>query len=163
MKSTKILIQGTLVWLTQLLLSDLLAISTVRPDFCLILIIYWSFQYNRSIAIISGFLIGLIIDLSGVALFFGLSPLTYALTCYLCGGLNESRLQYNLFYFTFYWISIIFLHFFIYCLVYYQELWDLDIKLFIINWFGTVLYTLSFMGILQIIFPLSRVYGAKSR
>ena len=113
MKSTKILIQGTLVWLIQLLLSDLLAISTVRPDFCLILIIYWSFQYNRSIAIISGFLIGFIIDLSGVALFFGLSPLTYSLTCYLCGGLNESRLQYNLFYFTFYWISIIFLHFFI--------------------------------------------------
>ena len=72
MKSTKILIQGTLVWLAQLLLSDLLAISTVRPDFCLILIIYWSFQYNRSIEIISGFLILLILIL--VFIFFRSKP-----------------------------------------------------------------------------------------
>ena len=163
MKSTKIFIQGALVWLTQLLISDLLAISTVRPDFCLILIIYWSFQYNRSIAILSGFLMGLIIDFSGVALFFGLSPLTYSLTCYLCSGLKDSRLQHNVLHFTICWISIIFFQFFIYCFVYYQELWDLNIKLFVINWLGTALYTLSFMGILQVIFPISRIYNVKSR
>ena len=61
MKYTSIFFSGVVVWALQLIFSDLLAISTVRPDFCLILVLYWSFQYSRSIVIILGFLMGLFV------------------------------------------------------------------------------------------------------
>tara|TARA_Y100001970_G_scaffold226935_1_gene280735 strand:- start:36 stop:524 length:489 start_codon:yes stop_codon:yes gene_type:complete len=162
MKYTSIFFSGAVVWFLQLIFSDLLAISTVRPDFCLILILYWSFQYSRFIVIILGFLMGLFVDLSGSALFFGLSPLTYTITCYLSGSVNQRNFKLNTFYFSICWIMIILLQFFVYCFVQYQELWELNTKLFIINWIGTSFYTISFIGILQTIFPLHRLYNVKS-
>ena len=57
MKATKFIIPGILVWSLQLMLSDLLAIDTVRPDFCVILILYWSIMYGRLVGTVSGFII----------------------------------------------------------------------------------------------------------
>ena len=74
MKWTDYIIPGVFVWLMQLILSDFLAIETVRPDFPVILILYWSVKYGRAVGTVSGFLLGLLVDLSGTATFFGLSP-----------------------------------------------------------------------------------------
>ena len=63
-------ISGFLVWLIQLTVADSLMIDTVRPDFIGILIMYWAVKYGRFLGTISGMIFGLIIDLSGNALFF---------------------------------------------------------------------------------------------
>ncbi len=156
MQWTKLIIPAFLVWLLQLLFSDLLAIGSIRPDFCLILILYWSIYYGRTLGIISGFIFGLIVNLSGIGLFFGISSLTYAITGYLAGSIRMMRSRITPFHFTILWILIIFIQFFVYCTIQYQDLFVLDINVFWSKWFGTSIYTLSFIGILQFIIPLSR-------
>ncbi len=156
MQWTKLIIPAFLVWLLQLLFSDLLAIGSIRPDFCLILILYWSIYYGRTLGIISGFIFGLIVNLSGIGLFFGISSLTYAITGYLAGSIRMMRSRITPFHFTILWILIIFIQFFVYCIIQYQDLFVLNINVFWSKWFGTSIYTLSFIGILQFIIPLSR-------
>ena len=156
MQWTKLIIPALLVWLLQLLFSDLLAIGSIRPDFCLILILYWSIYYGRTLGIISGFIFGLIVNLSGIGLFFGISSLTYAITGYLAGSIRMMRSRITPFHFTILWILIIFIQFFVYCIIQYQDLFVLNINVFWSKWFGTSIYTLSFIGILQFIIPLSR-------
>ena len=157
MKITKFIIPGFLVWSIQLMFSDLLAIDTVRPDFCVILVLYWSIMHGRMIGTVNGFLMGLIIDLSGTGIFFGVSPLVYSITGYLGGNLNGAYIKMNPFYFSLSWVTILLLQFFIYCGVQYQSLWILDQKLFFGKWFGTSIYTLAFVGILQFIYPFNKI------
>ena len=80
MRAIDFIIPGLLVWLLQLTTSDLLAIDTVRPDFCVILILFWSIMHGRLIGTVTGFIMGLVLDISGTGLFFGLSPLVYSIT-----------------------------------------------------------------------------------
>ena len=87
MKWTELAIPGLCIWFIQILFSDFLAVETVRPDFLVILVLYWAVKYGRTVGTLAGFLIGLIIDLSGTASFFGLSPLIYSITGYLGGYL----------------------------------------------------------------------------
>ena len=157
MKWTDYIIPGVFVWLMQLILSDFLAIETVRPDFLVILILYWSVKYGRAAGTVSGFLLGLLVDLSGTATFFGLSPLIYSITGYLGGNLAGSYSKINPFYFSITWITIVAFQFLIFCGVQYQDLWFINWHLFFGKWLGTTLYTLSFIGILQFIYPLHKV------
>jgi len=157
MKWTDYIIPGVFVWLMQLILSDFLAIETVRPDFLVILILYWSVKYGRTAGTVSGFLLGLLVDLSGTATFFGLSSLIYSITGYLGGNLFGSYSKINPFYFSITWITILAFQFLIFCGVQYQDLWFINWHLFFGKWLGTTLYTLSFIGLLQFIYPLHRV------
>ena len=72
MKINHLVFQGLLVWITELLLLDTLEINNIRPDFFIVLVLYWSIKYGRTLGIVSGFLIGILVDLTGVASFFGL-------------------------------------------------------------------------------------------
>ncbi|MFL2983755.1 MAG: rod shape-determining protein MreD [Candidatus Neomarinimicrobiota bacterium] len=163
MRWNDIIIQALLVWLLQLVFSDFLSINTIKPDFCVILILYWSIINGRTFGIISGFLFGLLIDFSGSGLLFGLSPLAYSITGYLIGSLSKNYSRFNSFYFFTFWIIILFFHFFIFCSVTYQGIWEIDRQLFWGKFFGTSIYTLSFAGILQFILPLDNFIDAKSR
>ena len=163
MKWINIIILSSAVWLLQLLLSDSLSISSVRPEFCTILILYWSLIYGRTFGICSGFLYGLIVDLSGSGIFFGLSPLTYTITGYLGGGLSINHTKLNQFYTSLSWIVILLFHFLVYCLIQYQDLWEFNRKIFWGKWFGTAIYTISFAGVLQFIYPIKNLLNAKSR
>ncbi len=155
MKLNKIIFSGIFVWLLQLMSADLLAINTVRPDFVVIAVLYWSVKNGRLTGIVSGLLIGLLIDLSGTATFFGLSPLVYTITGYLGGNLFEKNQSVNIIYFTLGWVAIIGVQFLIFCLVRYQNILITNYVLFISKWFGTFFYTICFAGILQLIYPIN--------
>ena len=163
MKWIKLIPLAVSVWLLQIIFSDFLSINTVRPDFCVILILYWSLVYGRTMGIGAGFLFGLLVDLSGSGTFFGLSPLSYTITGYLAGRLYDYRSRLNPFYFSLSWIAILFFQFFIYCSVQYQDLWEIDRQIFWGKWFGTAIYSISFVGILQFIYPISKLNDVKSR
>ena len=119
MKWNKLLISGFMVWLVQLTIVDLFIIDTVRPDFIGILIMYWSVNYGRFTGTVSGLIFGLIFDLSGSALYFGLSPLIYSTTGYLSGNLKGLYSKINPLFFNLTWIGIFILQFFIFCIVNY--------------------------------------------
>ena len=154
---TEIIIPGSIVWFIQLIVSDFLAIDNVRPDFIVILILYWSIKNGRFFGVISGTLLGFIVDLTGTANFFGLSPLIYSITGYLSGNLHGKYKNLNSFYFSMAWIVVILVQFLIFCAVQYQEIWVVDKELFIGKWIGTSIYTLVFLGIIQFIYPLNKV------
>ena len=116
-----------------------------------------------AILICSGFLFGLIVDLSVSGIFFCLSPLIYTITGYLGGGLNINSTKLNPFYTSLTWILIFFFHFFVYCLIQYQDLWEFNRKIFWGRWFGTAIYTISFTGVLQFVYPIKNILNAKSR
>jgi rod shape-determining protein MreD len=157
MKWTDFIFSGLLIWLTQLLLVDFLSIGTIRPDLLVILVLYWSIKYGRTIGIIAGFLIGLLIDFSGTASYFGLSPLIYSVTGYLGGYLKGTYSRVNPIYFSISWVAILIFQFLIYCVVQYQDILITNPQLFWAKWLGTTIYTLSFAGILQVIYPLHKI------
>ena len=157
MNWSSLFISGSLVWIIQLTIADLFTIDTIRPDFIGILIVYWAVKYGRFLGTLSGFILGIVVDLSGSALFFGLSPLIYTFTGYLSGNLNGMYTKMNPLIYNFSWISILLIHFLIFCTIHYQEILIVDIDLFFGKWIGTSIYTISFMAILQFIVPLSRL------
>ena len=157
MNWNRFFISGFLVWLIQLTVADSLMIDTVRPDFIGILIMYWAVKYGRFLGTLSGLIFGLIIDFSGSALFFGISPLIYSFTGYLSGNMQGLYSKVNPLYFNIFWVSIFLLQFFIFSIVNYQEILIIDLELFFGKWFGTSIYTISFMIILQFIYPLNRI------
>lgn len=154
---TSFVIPGAATWLIQLLFVDFLSIGTIRPDFLVILVLYWSVKYGRTVGIVSGFLIGLLIDLSGTASFFGLSPLIYSISGYLGGYLSGQYSRLNPIYFTVSWIAILAFQFLIFCTIQYQDIWLLNPQIFWGKWFGTTIYTVSFTGIFQVVFPLHKL------
>ena len=157
MKINHLIVQSLLIWITELLLLDTLEINNIRPDFFIVLVLYWSIKYGRTLGIISGFVIGVLVDLSGAASFFGLSPLIYSITGYLSGNLKGLFNKINPILFVFLWVAIIFIQAFIFCLVHNQYLLAINLSLFYKNWFATGLYTLSFIIVLQIIYPIHKI------
>ena len=157
MKWTNLIFNGLIVWIIQLIFADILSINDVRPDFIVLLVLYWAIKYGRFIGVVSGTLIGFIVDLSGTATFFGLSPLIYSITGYLSGNLNGTHTKLNPVYFSFFWITILCFQFLVFCSIQYQDLWVLNKKLFFGKWVGTCIYTISFAGIIQLIYPLHRI------
>ena len=156
MNLNKILLTGIFVWLLQLFLADFLAINTIRPDFIVVAVLYWSLIDGRFTGIIFGFIIGLITDLSGTASFFGLSPLTYSITGYLGGSLMGKFSTTSLLYFSLAWVSILIFNFLIFSIVQYQHIFGVNNFLFWSKWLATCFYTLCFTGILQFIYPLHK-------
>ena len=157
MRWNEFIIPGIAIWLIQLLIADFLALKTIRPDFMVILVLYWAIKHGRLAGTISGFLIGMLIDLSGTASFFGLSPLIYSVTGYLGGYLMGSYSKLNPFYFSLAWVCILAFQFFIFCMVQYQNIWYVDPQIFWTKWIWTTLYTLCFASIIQIVYPLHKL------
>ena len=81
----------------------------------------------------------------------------YSTTGYLSGNLKGLYSKINPFFFNFLWVSIFLLQFFIFCIVNYQEILIIDLNLFLGKWLGTSIYTISFMVIIQFIYPLNRI------
>ena len=78
-----------MVFVFQIWASEFFTLGTIDPDFCIIVLIYISIKDGRLTGVLTGFFMGLIIDLSsGSNQFFGLTPLVYTSRGYFCGFLN---------------------------------------------------------------------------
>ena len=146
------------VFVFQVWASEFFSLGTIDPDFCIIVILYISIKEGRLAGTLIGFFIGLLIDLSsGSNQFFGLTPLIYTTTGYFSGFLDGQYERLNKLYFTFSWVSIILCQFLVFSIVVYQDYLVQDPFNFIVKWLATSLYTLTFLGILQVIIPIYKL------
>ena len=146
------------VFVFQIWASEFFSLGTIDPDFCIIVILYISIKEGRLAGTLIGFFIGLLIDLSsGSNQFFGLTPLIYTTTGYFSGFLDGQYERLNKLYFTFSWVSIILCQFLVFSIVVYQDYLVQDPLNFIVKWLATSLYTLTFLGILQVIIPIYKL------
>ena len=138
--------------------SEFFSLGTIDPDFCIIVLLYISIKDGGLIGILFGFFIGLFIDLSsGSNQFFGLTPLIYSSTGYFSGFLHGHSEKLSKIYFTVLWVIIIIGQFLIFTLIVYQDYLIQDPISFLLKWLATSLYTLIFLGILQIMMPLYKL------
>ena len=142
----------------QIWASEYFSLGTIDPDFCIIVILYISIKEGRLAGTLIGFFLGSLIDFSsGSNQFFGLTPLIYTTTGYFSGFLDGQYERFNKLYFTFWWVSIILCQFLVFSIVVYQDYLVQDPFNFIVKWLATSLYTLTFLGILQVIIPIYKL------
>jgi rod shape-determining protein MreD len=161
MKWTSILFSAIGVFMAQFLLVDFLSLNMIRPDFLVVYIFYISLVYGKTTGVLTGFLLGLLSDLSGVGSFFGLSPLSLSLTAYLTGYLNGKYERMLPYLFHGAWISIIGFHFIIISYVRFQSILLSDPIAFWIKCFMSFSYTMMFLLIIQFFYPVKEASHAK--
>ena len=161
MKWTSILFPAIGVFMAQFLLVDFLSLNMIRPDFLVVYVFYISLVYGKTVGVFTGFLLGLLSDLSGVGSFFGLSPLSLSLTAYLTGYLNGKYERMLPYLFHGAWISIIGFHFIIISYVRFQSILLSDPIAFWIKCFMSFSYTMMFLLIIQFFYPVKEASHAK--
>jgi len=161
MKRTSILFSAIGVFMAQFLLVDFLSLNMIRPDFLVVYIFYISLVYGKTTGVLTGFLLGLLSDLSGVGSFFGLSPLSLSLTAYLTGYLNGKYERMLPYLFHGAWISIIGFHFIIISYVRFQSILLSDPIAFWIKCFMSFSYTMMFLLIIQFFYPVKEASRAE--
>ena len=161
MKWTSILFPAIGVFMAQFLLVDFLSLNMIRPDFLVVYIFYISLVYGKTTGVLTGFLLGLLSDLSGVGSFFGLSPLSLSLTAYLTGYLNGKYERMLPYLFHGAWISIIGFHFIIISYVRFQSILLSDPIAFWIKCFMSFSYTMMFLLIIQFFYPVKEASHAE--
>ena len=161
MKWTSILFSAIGVFMVQFLLVDFLSLNMIRPDFLVIYIFYISLVYGKMTGVSTGFLLGLLSDLSGVGSFFGLSPLSLSVTAYLTGYLNGKYERMLPYLFHGAWISIIGFHFIIISYVRFQSILFSDPISFWIKCFLSFSYTMMFLLIIQFFYPVKEASHAE--
>ena len=147
--------------MAQFLLVDFLSLNMIRPDFLVIYIFYISLVYGKMTGVFTGFLLGLLSDLSGVGSFFGLSPLSLSITAYLTGYLNGKYERMLPYLFHGAWISIIGFHFIIISYVRFQSILLSDPIAFWIKCFMSFSYTMMFLLIIQFFYPVKEASHAE--
>ena len=149
-----------IVFIIQFLLSDILTIQYYRPDFMVIYILYFGLYFGPFYGVLGGFFIGLLVDITPMVSYFGISPLTYSLTGFFSGYLQNRYNRVSPFVYHSSWIILIALHFLIFSYIKYQLLFEIDKVLFIFRWISSFLYTLFFLLILQYFFPIKELKNA---
>jgi len=161
MKWISILFPAIGVFMAHFLLVVFLSLNMFRPDFLVIYIFYISLVYGKTTGVFTGFLLGLLSDLSGVGSFFGLSPLSLSLTAYLTGYLNGKYERMLPYLFHGAWISIIGFHFIIISYVRFQSILLSDPIAFWIKCFMSFSYTMMFLLIIQFFYPVKEASHAE--
>ena len=160
MKDFKIWLLLLVVFIIQYLLSDILTIKYYRPDFIVIYILYFGLFFGPFYGVISGFCIGLLVDFTPMVSYFGISPLTYSITGFFAGHLQNKYNRLSPFIFHSIWIVLIAFHFLVFTYFKYQLLFEIDKLQFIFRWFASYIYTLFFLLIFQYFFPIKAIQNA---
>ncbi|MEE8340784.1 MAG: hypothetical protein V3R52_01655 [Candidatus Neomarinimicrobiota bacterium] len=138
----------------QIFISNLLSIGDARPDFLIIFVLYFAINQGSFRGVILGFGSGLIVSIFDSGLIIGLLPLIYSFVGYTGGFLKSRHYKMVPFFFNFSCFLIIFAGFFIYSYFFYNNLFYNDLKIFLLVWLKSTIYTLSILAILQFIAPL---------
>ena len=160
MKDFKIWLLLLVVFIFQYLLSDILTIKYYRPDFIVIYILYFGLFFGPFYGVISGFCIGLLVDFTPMVSYFGISPLTYSITGFFAGHLQNKYNRLSPFIFHSIWIVLIAFHFLVFTYFKYQLLFEIDKLQFIFRWCASYIYTLFFLLIFQYFFPIKEIQNA---
>ena len=160
MKDFKIWLLLLVVFIFQYLLSDILTIKYYRPDFIVIYILYFGLFFGPFYGVISGFCIGLLVDFTPMVSYFGISPLTYSITGFFAGHLQNKYNRLSPFVFHSIWIVLIAFHFLVFTYFKYQLLFEIDKLQFMFRWFASYIYTLFFLLIFQYFFPIKAIQNA---
>ena len=160
MKDFKIWLLLLVVFIFQYLLSDILTIKYYRPDFIVIYILYFGLFFGPFYGVISAFCIGLLVDFTPMVSYFGISPLTYSITGFFAGHLQNKYNRLSPFVFHSIWIVLIAFHFLVFTYFKYQLLFEIDKLQFIFRWFASYIYTLFFFLIFQYFFPIKAIQNA---
>tara|TARA_B100000686_G_scaffold314109_1_gene359932 strand:+ start:378 stop:860 length:483 start_codon:yes stop_codon:yes gene_type:complete len=160
MKDFKIWLLLLVVFIFQYLLSDILTIKYYRPDFIVMYILYFGLFFGPFYGVISGFCIGLLVDFTPMVSYFGISPLTYSITGFFAGHLQNKYNRLSPFVFHSIWIVLIAFHFLVFTYFKYQLLFEIDKLQFIFRWFASYVYTLFFLLIFQYFFPIKEIQNA---
>ena len=160
MKDFKIWLLLLVIFIFQYLLSDILTINHYRPDFIVIYILYFGLFFGPFYGVISGFCIGLLVDFTPMVSYFGISPLTYSITGFFAGHLQNKYNRLSPFVFHSIWVVLIAFHFLIFTYFKYQLLFEIDKLQFIFRWFASYIYTLFFLLIFQYFFPIKAIQNA---
>tara|TARA_Y100001934_G_C12301759_1_gene750283 strand:- start:10 stop:492 length:483 start_codon:yes stop_codon:yes gene_type:complete len=160
MKDFKIWLLLLVVFIFQYLLSDILTIKYYRPDFIVIYILYFGLFFGPFYGVVSGFCIGLLVDFTPMVSYFGISPLTYSITGFFAGHLQNKYNRLSPFIFHSIWIVLIAFHFLVFTYFKYQLLFEIDKLQFIFRWFASYIYTLFFLLIFQYFFPIKAIQNA---
>ena len=160
MKDFKIWLLLLVVFIFQYLLSDILTIKYYRPDFIVIYILYFGLFFGPFYGVISGFCIGLLVDFTPMVSYFGISPLTYSITGFFAGHLQNKYNRLSPFVFHSIWIVLIAFHFLVFTYFKYQLLFEIDKLQFIFRWCASYIYTLFFLLIFQYFFPIKEIQNA---
>ena len=161
MKTNKLVFITLIVLLFQILFVESLTISTIRPDFLVLFVLYITIIEGRLVGVIMAFTIGLISDLSGVGSYFGLSSLSLSITAYFSGFLYSKYERLLPYIFHSIWIIIILFHFYLISYFRFQTVYLSDKTEFIIIWMMSFGYSLIFFIIMQYFFPLKEASHAK--
>ena len=150
------IIFGLSATILQILLSDLLSIKLIRPDFILIFLLYLTIWEGRIAGIITGFLLGLLVDFVGVASYFGLSALLYTGFTYILGVIYNKYSKWPpILYHSFWSLSVVLLYFIRFSIT-SARLLDYNPQVFWGNVLFSSLYTLAFAIIVLLFLPLTR-------
>ena len=160
MKDIRIWSLLIIVFIIQFLLSDILTIQYYRPDFMVIYILYFGLYFGPFYGVLGGFFIGLLVDITPMVSYFGISPLTYSLTGFFSGYLQNRYNRVSPFVYHSLWLILIAFHFLIFSYIKYQLLFEIDKVLFMFRWLSSFLYTLFFLLILQYFFPIKELKNA---
>lgn len=144
-----------LVFILTFLVTDLLSIKGIRPDFIFIYVLYYGIKRGSFNAVLTGFFLGLAVDLSGVGTYFGLSSLLYSLTGYLAGYMKGQYSRVHPVVYHSSWIILTAVIFFISCFIRFNILFETSLPEFLSIWLYTSLYTLFIMGVLQVLLPVN--------
>ncbi len=143
---------GLLLLTIQGFLGPWLAIQKIRPDFLLIFIIFIGQKEGKNFGQLSGFFIGLMVDLLGMGTFIGLSVFVKTLSGFLSGYLKNQKNKMNIFSYYLIVLVIIFLHFFFLYTFYYHSL-NLSIQYRIVRYvIPSVIYSGVFYFLIEFIF-----------
>ena len=88
MKIVKYLAVVAVAVAAQLLLAPLLQVGDIRPDFILIMLVYFSARHGRLAGVVVGFTLGLLQDVTGSYSVLGATAMSKSLVGYAAGTLN---------------------------------------------------------------------------
>ncbi len=150
-------LNGLAVLFLQMILSDFLTIRGLRPDFILIFVVYLSLRWGSLTGVVAGFILGLVEDILSAGSLMGLAPLTKSLTGFLVGRLQGRYIRMSPVTFHAAWVGIMMAHFFIFIYVNYQSVFETNSSIFWKTYIFSAVYTFIFIGMFQVIKPLSTI------